>query len=435
MRGRPQSSVELQKPLIAAVSMGYGHLRAAYALAGGCGGTVAQVDQPPWAPPQEVRLWSRLRRGYEWLSRFSQWPTFSWAGRWLLESITAIPHLYAQRDLQKPTLGVKFVERLLEKGLGKTLIRQLESSGQPLLATFYIPALAAARYGYPKTVCVVTDSDVNRVWVPREPQGSKILYCVPTQRTKQRLLAYGVRPEHIFVTGFPLPLELVSEEGLASLRGQVAERIARLDPAGSFRQAYGTELAHLLGTVPERKGPPRLTFAVGGAGSQHHLALPIIRSVARAVQQGQLALALVAGTREEIAEDFSLWLESCGLGDGTEDAARVVWAANLEEYFEAFNRLLLQTDILWTKPSELTFYAALGIPLIFSPPVGVHERLNRRWAIQKGAGLKQDRPELTWHWLTEWLQDGTLAGAAWSGFMRLPKFGTSRVLEVVNTLC
>lgn len=434
MRGCPQLQVEHRELLIAAVSMGYGHLRAAYALAGGCGGSVIQVDQPPWAPPQEVRLWSRFRRGYEWLSRFSQWPTFSWLGRWVLESITAIPHLYAQGDLQKPTLGVKFVERLLEKGLGKAFVHQLESRGQPLVATFYVPALAAARYGYPKTVCVVTDSDVNRIWVPREPQRSKLLYCVPTERTKQRLLAYGVRPEHIFVTGFPLPLELVSKEGLASLRRQVAERIARLDPAGSFRQAYGAELEHLLGTVPAKKGPPRLTFAVGGAGSQHHLALPIIRSVARAVQQGQLRLALVAGTREEIAEDFFLWLKAAGLGDGTEESARVIWAPNLEEYFVVFNQLLLQTDILWTKPSELTFYAALGIPLVFSPPVGVHERLNRRWAIQKGAGLKQDRPELTWHWLNEWLQDGTLAGAAWSGFMRLPKFGTSRILEVVKSL-
>ena len=30
--------------------------------------------------------------------------------------------------------------------------------------------------------------------------------------------------------------------------------------------------------------------------------------------------------------------------------------------------------------------------------------------------------------------DGTLAGAAWSGFMRLPKFGLYRILEAVGPL-
>ena len=38
--------------------------------------------------------------------------------------------------------------------------------------------------------------------------------------------------------------------------------------------------------------------------------------------------------------------------------------------------------MLWTKPSEMTFYAALGIPLILAPPLGAHERYNRRWALE-----------------------------------------------------
>src|SRR4030095_9293640 len=97
--------------------------------------------------------------------------------------------------------------------------------------------------------------------------------------------------------------------------------------------------------------------------------------------------------------------------------------------YKSFNRLLAETDVLWTKPSEMTFYAALGLPLVLSPPVGVHERYNRRWAIENGAGLKQRHPDYAGYWIREWLAEGTLAAAAWFGFLRLPKFGLYHILE------
>jgi len=110
---------------------------------------------------------------------------------------------------------------------------------------------------------------------------------------------------------------------------------------------------------------------------------------------------------------------------------QILFTPDLWEYFRLFNQLLAETDVLFTKPSEMTFFAALGLPLVFSWPVGVHERYNRRWAIEGGAGLKQRDLRFTSDWIDEWLEDGTLAGAAWSGFMRLPKFGLYRILEIV----
>jgi hypothetical protein len=92
---------------------------------------------------------------------------------------------------------------------------------------------------------------------------------------------------------------------------------------------------------------------------------------------------------------------------------------------------MARTDALWTKPSELSFYAALGLPLVFASPVGVHERYNRRWVRESGAGAVQRDPSAAWQWLSDWLEDGTLAGAAWSGFTRLPKHGLYRILEEV----
>ena len=105
---------------------------------------------------------------------------------------------------------------------------------------------------------------------------------------------------------------------------------------------------------------------------------------------------------------------------------------DLDDYLDRFEALLGRADLLWTKPSELVFYAALGLPLVCAPPVGVHERYNRRWVTEAGAGLRQGDPSFAWQWISHWLEDGTLAAAAWSGFQRLPKFGAYRILEAVG---
>jgi hypothetical protein len=102
--------------------------------------------------------------------------------------------------------------------------------------------------------------------------------------------------------------------------------------------------------------------------------------------------------------------------------------------FELGTPALQDTDILWSKPSELTFYAALGIALVMAPPVGVHEVLNRRWVMERGAGLKQEAPQAAGQWLMDWLEEGLLAGAAWNAFHRLPREGTRRILELTATV-
>jgi len=414
--------------------MGYGHLRAAWALAAALDGEVLEVDRPPLVDPGEARLWDRLRAGYELVSRASQVP---FVGRPLLralELLTDIPHLYPSRDQSAPTRGVVLLDRLVRRGLGDTLVRRLKREGRPLLTTFFAPAIAADAGGVDRVVLVVTDSDINRVWAPRYPSGTRIEYCVPSERAQRRLRAYGVPAARVHFTGFPLPVELTGGADLGLLRARLAGRLVRLDPAGTFREQYREELAHFLGPLPaEAEGrPPRLTFAVGGAGAQYRMAAAIVASLAADVRAGRLRLALVAGVRGAIAARFRAWLGEHGLGDGSGDPALVLYEPDLAAYFRAFNRLLADTDILWTKPSELTFFGALGLALVFARPVGVHERLNRRWAIQRGAGVTQDHPGCAAQWLGELLQDGTLAGAAWSGFMRLPKFGTRRILDVVT---
>ena len=94
-----------------------------------------------------------------------------------------------------------------------------------------------------------------------------------------------------------------------------------------------------------------------------------------------------------------------------------------------FHDLLAEADALWSKPSELTFFAALGMPFVCAPPVGVHEERNRRWEEEQGALLRQHDPATAGGWLREWVEDGTLARAAWSGYLHLPALGLYEIVD------
>jgi hypothetical protein len=422
------------KPLVVAVDMGYGHLRAATPLADALGTDVAQVDRPPVAGPEEARLWSRARHAYETVSRFSQVPVVGAPLRALLESLTDIPRLHPYRDLSAPTRGVVTLERLITRDLGRGLLAELRRTGAPLLTTFYSPAIAADRAGYDRIFCVVTDTDLNRIWAPIEPRRTRIQYLVPTRRAARRLRAYGVPDERITFTGFPLPGELLGGPRLEVLKRNLAARLVRLDPSGEFRRSMPEELAHFLGPLPraEEGQPAQIAFAVGGAGAQAELAAEFLPGFRRALENGLVRITLVAGIRAEVEARFQDILHRAGMAGLLGGPVEILRAGTFREYYARFNALLARADVLWTKPSEMTFYGALGLPLVLAPPVGVHERYNMRWGRESGAGLKQREARFAAEWIADWLADGHLAAAAWAGYTRLPKFGLYRILEAVG---
>jgi hypothetical protein len=422
------------RPVVVAVDMGYGHLRAARPLADALGTEVVQVDRAPIVAGEEARLWARVRRGYELISRLSQVPVVGAPLRLALDGVTDIPRLHPYRDLSAPTRGVITLDRLIRRNLGQGLLAHLRERGGPLLTTFYSPAIVADRAGHDRIFCVVTDSDLNRIWVPVEPARTRIQYLVPTRRAARRLRAYGVPEERITFTGFPLPDELVGGPGLPVLKRNLAARLVRLDPSGEFRRSMPEELAHFLGALPrDQEGQaPTLTFAVGGAGAQAGMAASFLPGFRRALEGGLLRIALVAGVRPEVEARFREAIQRARMEPLLGGPLEILHAPSFPAYYERFNALLARTDVLWTKPSELTFYGALGIPLVLAAPVGVHERYNRRWAREGGAGLKQRDAAFASEWMGDWLADGLLAAAAWAGYMRLPKFGLYRILEAVG---
>ncbi len=418
-------------PIIAAAEMGYGHLRAARPLAERLDTELTFVDRAPFAGRAERGLWDGVRWAHAWSSRGSELPVVGPTVRRMLDSVTMIPPLHPYRDLAGPSLATRALDGLIHRGFGQGMAEHLRSTGAPLVTTFYAPAIVADRQGIANVFCVVTDADINRVWAPLDARESNIRYLAPSQRVVRRLRAFGVPRSSIAFTGFPLPHALVGGDDLSALRRNLGPRLVRLDPKKRFRASCHHELAHFFAELgQDHEGePPLLTFAVGGAGAQSGLVDAFLPSLRPLLLAGRIRLALVAGTHFEVAARFRRALRKAGLDACIGEGVDIVSADTLEHYFDRFDALMAETDILWTKPSELTFYAALGIPLLLTAPVGVHERFNRRFAREEGVGLKQRDPRHIGDRLSELLADGTLAAAAWSGFLRLPKFGTYRILE------
>jgi hypothetical protein len=352
--------------------------------------------------------------------------------------LTDIDPLYPQRDESRPTIATHLLDRHIRKGLGATLVEYVSQREATLLTTFYVPAIAADRLGYERVYCVVTDADVNRVWAPLDPASSHITYLVPSHRARRRLRAYGVRESRIRMTGFPLPASLIGGTDLAVLRHGLARRLVRLDPAGTFREEIKHSFGHFLGPLPNLRGEdaiPLLTFAVGGAGAQVDLVRSFLPSLRGLLREGRLRVALVAGIRREVALALRRTVSSAGMDRlaTSTGPVQVICEDSFEDYLKTFNALLARTDILWTKPSELTFFIGLGLPLVLSPAVGSHEEYNRRWAREHGGGLKQRDARCAGEWLRDWLNDGILAAAAWHGFTQAPKFGLHHILEALDS--
>ena len=418
-----------REPLVVAMDMGYGHMRPAHALAERLGVEVLQSDRPPIAVDDEGTSWGRVRSIYEWTTRLSGFPYVGAPLRMLVSNLTDIDHLHPYRDQSRATLPVRRLARAVRNGMGEKLVAYLRETGRPLLSTYFAPALAADAAGCEQIYTHVTDSDIHRIWAAEDPANSRIQYLVPSMRALRRLRAYGVPGDHIHATGYPLPHALLGGEDLGVLRRNLAARIVRLDPKGAFRDSYPDELRTFLGELPdsEEGRPPLVTFAVGGAGAQTEIVRQFLPGLRPAIEQRRIRLALVAGVRRDTEAKLRAMVDRSRL----EDEVEILIEDSLERYCEEFTELRARTDVLWTKPSEMTFFGALGLALVLSPPVGVHEWYNRRWARESGAALKQRDAGHAHLWLKEWLDDGLLASAAWSGYTRLPKFGLYRILTHV----
>lgn len=398
------------KAYIVTVDMGYGHQRAVHPLidiAAVPEGWNRNIDKSiitannyPGIPAIDRQRWEGGSSLYEQISRLKRIPIFGSGVFALMDYLQRIEPFNSTSDLTKPTAQLKQIFRMIQRGWGKHLINELNKKPLPLITSFFTIAYFAEEHGYTGPIyCICTDTDVSRAWASLHATTSKIKYLAPTQRVKDRLQMYGVPFENIYLTGFPLPYGPQVEKDFN-------ERADRLNPE----------------TYKSAKYPLTITFAVGGAGAQQDIGVAIFRSLREYINRGDIVLNLVAGTRHDVYQYFK---------KNVPHGVEIIYDKDMLEYFSKFNKALRITDILWTKPSELSFYSALGLPIIMTPAVGSQEKCNQHWLEDSGAGIQQEDPCRANEWLFTWLKSGRLAHAATQGYTVGLGHGAENIKQIV----
>lgn len=433
------------KAYVVTVDMGYGHQRAADPLHTFAAlppsitlpgkSAIISANTYPGVPAADRRRWEGGRGIYETISRMKKLPVIGKPIFGILDYFQRIEPFYPKRDLSRPTAQVKQIYSLIRRGWGKDLIDRLNEHPLPLVTTFFSTAFFAEEHDYKGEIyCLCTDTDISRAWVALDPSRSRIKYLAPNKRVCDRLQRYGIMRENIYITGFPLPKSLVGGRYNAEiLKENLGCRIHKLDPRGVFQKKYSHTIETFVGRSYCKPSHRNLTitFAVGGAGAQREIGIEILQSLHKKIDAGEVTLNLVAGSRPDVRDYFMQEVHRLHLDKKHNGCVNIIYADQKYEYFHRFNTALHSTDLLWTKPSELSFYAGLGIPIIMAPTVGSQEDFNKQWLHSIGAGVEQEDPRYTHEWLFDWLDSGWLAQAALEGYMDAPRNGAYHIEDVV----
>jgi|YNPMSStandDraft_2_1061718.scaffolds.fasta_scaffold00073_2 hypothetical protein len=421
------------KTWIISVEMGLGHKRAVFPLKYLAYEKILFLGEKETANESEIKLWNRMRKTYESLSRVKSFPIIGEFLFKIIDKAQEIPTRFQYKDLTSPTIQVKFIYNYFKKGLGKTLMEKIKSHPLPIISSYPIAALIADYYHYPVNYCIICDAEISRAWVAENPHNSKIKYFAPCGNAVRRLKSYGVPDDRIFLTGFPFPKELLGDRDLNILKYDVAQRLHYLDPKNRFFPLHEKELEHFLGVENLKFKNDRvlsITFCIGGAGAQSDIAEKALKSLKTKINDGEIKFNVVVGKRKNLYDHFINYINEIGINPKN---VYILYGINDDDYFEKFSKLIRVTDILWTKPSELSFYAGLGLPILLAPIIGSQEYYNRKWLLEIQAGILQEEPEFTNIWLFELLEDGRFAEAAWDGFLKARKYGTYKIEEILET--
>ena len=418
---------------IISVNMGYGHQRTAFPLRDlAPEGKVICANDYDNIPEKDKRIWETTRKGYELVSRIKRIPLLGDFVFFVFDQVQRILTFYPKRDLSEANFQLKQIFSFIEKGWGEDLIKKLKAQNSklkinlPIVSTFFTAAFMAEHFNYPGDIfCIVCDADVSRTWASLKPKESRIKYFTPNHRTAERMKLYGVKPENIFLTGYPLPQDIIGGEDMEILKEDLRHRLVNLDPKKRYFSYYEPLIKKHLGVLPEKSDHPlTITFAVGGAGAQKDIGIKIIKSLRGKIKKGEIKIILVAGTRKEVREYFEKKIRGLEI--------EIIFSRDMEDYFRKFNQALKKTDILWTKPSELSFYSALGLPIIIAPPIGSQEEFNKRWLLKSGFGEAQENPRYAGQWLPDWLEKGYLAEKAMQAFIEGEKLGTLNIKKIIS---
>lgn len=423
--------MKLKKINLVAADMGYGHQRAAYPLLGLSAGEIISINDYKGITDWEKEYWVKSLRSYEKISRLKKVPVIGALVFAIMDAFQKIQPAYPHRDLSEPTTQQKYFYKVVRKGLGRELIESLNPSGLPFVTTFFVAAYIAEYHDYKGDIyCIICDTDASRAWAPLEPKVSRVKFLLPSEKVRERFLMYGVKPENIIISGFPLPKENIGADRQI-LVNDIASRVRVLDQGGLYQDRYRSLLEAITpGFSRKHDFPLTITYAVGGAGAQKEIGVTIMNRLAQEIRADKMDLNLVAGNRPEVRDYFLAEMKKAGFKEGR--GVSIIYDEDKIAYFRKFNECLHDTDILWTKPSELSFYCALGLPIIISSPVGSQEDFNRDWLLSIGAGVDSLDPEYVNEWLPDMLDSGRLARAAMDGFLNAEQMGAYNIEKIID---
>ncbi len=386
--------------------MGFGHLRAAHNIASFSKSPVLRVDESPYLNGIDDFVWKSGQFFHTHASRDKESKVkffYNW-----FESMMAIPENGAP-----PSLGPsKFVRTMQKLGAGDKLFKVLDASNPALLHTFYLPAMLSVYHGYRgKNFLLLCDTDFHRVWVPVDPGKHDLKYCVPIPSSADRLVSYGVKKEKIFVTGFPLPQANTGGRDLRMLERDFDARKARLKSDSTL--------------------PLTIIFPFSGAGAYSNMLADLVKSILEDLKEGSLRLIVSCGNNEHALRKA----ENLFINYGIEELefAEIMFEKDLFAAFDEFNAALKSADVMITKPSEMIFYAALGIPLVFLPPIGAHEEKNRDYLFENNCAVNMVPATDFPRWLEKSRRKGLLLELAENGFTNLPKNGSVAIDELIRS--
>ncbi|MGC8653083.1 MAG: DUF6938 domain-containing protein [Candidatus Kryptoniota bacterium] len=378
--------------------MGYGHLRAAHNLSMLSGAPVIKADLFPYAAMIDLVLW-----------RFAQYAqnisTHNAESNWrvlfsLFEKALEIPDNSSPKSLAGP----KLLKGLSEFGLGKRLTT-LISIEEAVVHTFYLPALESVYHRIKaRNYLVMCDVDFHPVWVPISPFASSLTYFVPTKKSADRLISYGVPSGNIFITGFPLPAWNVRE----SIE-HFSARKKRLSPNSGYSLT--------------------IMYPFSGAGAYQKYFSEFVKAISDELKAGEFRLIVSAGSNQGAFSEARRVIHRNGLDNCS--SVHLLYNCDLFSAFSEFNAILPEVDLLITKPSELIFYSGLGIPLLMLSPIGAHEAKNRVYVLENKCGFDMVHLDKFVRCVREFKQSGMLLELAENGYERIPKNGSESINDYV----
>lgn len=416
----------MNKAIIFTVSMGYGHQRTAHHLKEL--GEIINVNDHPFVPEKEKKLWKKTSAFYHSISSFKSFPLIGSFLFSIFNFFQKIQKFYPKKKREKPNFYLKTIYFLIKRGWGRELIFHFSKEKKPLISTFFVPAFFAEFFNYQSEIfCVVCDTDISRAWAPLFPFKSKIKYFVPTKRAKERLLLYGVKEENIFFTGYPLsPVNFPENK----VKEAFLRRIAKLDPKKNFLKKYGEFIQEKIGPLSFSQEPLKILFSLGGAGAQKELALLILKSLKKEIEKEKVHFLISVGINQK-ANDF-LRKKILEIFNFFPKNIEILFFEKLEDYFNAFDKAVLESDILITKPSELSFYASLGIPLLLLPSIGYQEDFNEDWLLKNNFAIKAKNLRYFSEWFFDFLNEGFFAKCAFLGFWEGKRDGFFNIKQIIE---